>query len=332
MKVAIAGFEGPLAQATKAELERRGHTVASSGAECAIFFPGRRRYTAAACVGDPAIRRLVVRSHGYAYGSNPKNPGLDDRGSYGSLLPPDDEAQRWLKAEEIASGHPNSAAVRLASVTDGGEGDLLSTKLAAASATKVAGFGPNVQFISVSDAASALVAAAESNATGLFNAAGTGAIPLMKAFRAAGTSAKGRPPSSKLASLQFNWTLSNERATRELGWVPQKSTVQALRDFVSSKPSSHPELLQPSYDDWGLDVEYIAAWGWWFAFLRNIYWRIDHEGFENVPETGRGLYISNHRGFMPLDAVMHLSLLFTHRKRRTAVSDHPLSAAHAGDV
>ena len=36
---------------------------------------------------------------------------------------------------------------------------------------------------------------------------------------------------------------------------------------------------------------------------------------ENIPQTGGALYISNHRGFMPLDAVMHLSLVLTHRQR-----------------
>jgi 1-acyl-sn-glycerol-3-phosphate acyltransferase len=73
--------------------------------------------------------------------------------------------------------------------------------------------------------------------------------------------------------------------------------------------------LRNAYDDYGLDLDYIRAWSWWFAFLRNVYWRIDFEGMENVPEDGPALYTSNHRGFMPLDAVMHLSLVLTHRKR-----------------
>ncbi len=316
MKVAIAGFEGPVARATRAELERRGHTIASADAECVIFFPGNTGDIDALrrLAQDRAVKRLVVRSHGYAYGSNPKNPGLmaEDRVS---LLPPDDEAQRWLQAEEIASGHENWAAVRLANVTDREEGDLLTTKLAKGRASKIAGYNPNVQFISVPDAARALAAAAESTATGIFNAAGPGAIPLADAFRAAGTRTFGLPAVPKLASLRYNWTLSSARAAKELGWVPQKSTIQTLQDFVAAKPGAHPELLRARYDDWGLDTDYIRSWGWWFAFLRNVYWRIDHEGLENIPDTGRGLFISNHRGFMPLDAVMHLSLIFTHRKR-----------------
>ena len=58
-----------------------------------------------------------------------------------------------------------------------------------------------------------------------------------------------------------------------------------------------------------------AAWGWWFTFLRRVYWRIDYEGMENIPAAGRAMFVASHRGFMPMDAVMHLSLVLTHRGR-----------------
>jgi 1-acyl-sn-glycerol-3-phosphate acyltransferase len=313
MNVSVAGFDGPLARATRAELERRGHTVTAAGAECVVYFPGDLA-SLRALAEDPRVKRLVLRSHGYAYGANPKNPGMmtEDRVS---LLPPEDSSQSWLQAEEIAGRHTNSAIVRLANVTDSAEGDLLVTKLARKAATRIAGRNPNVQFVGVEDAARALAAACESQSTGLFNAAGVGTIPLAKAFRAAGTRQIAAPELGSLAALSYNWTLSSDRAAKELGWVPEKSSVEALAAFLAKKPGGHPERLSKEYDDWGLDIDYIRAWGWWFAFLRNIYWRIDFEGMENIPEAGRALFISNHRGFMPLDAVMHLSLIFTHRKR-----------------
>ena len=67
------------------------------------------------------------------------------------------------------------------------EGDLLPRQLSSSWAVPLAGRDPNVQFISLRDAARALVSAAESDRTGVFNAAGEGAIPLKKAFRASGT-------------------------------------------------------------------------------------------------------------------------------------------------
>ncbi len=313
MTVGIAGLEGPLARATKAELERRGHQVVAGAAECVVYFPGELP-ALSALAADSQVNRLVLRSHGYAYGTNAKNPGMMTEERI-SLLPPADPAQRWLHAEAIAATHPNAAMIRMANVTDPGEGDLLVAKLARRSATKILGRNPNVQFISVEDAARALAAACESTATGLFNAAGGGALPLVDAFRAAGTRQIHAPEVRSLDELRYNWTLSSERAQKELGWAPEKSSVEALKAFLATKHGARPERLRGPYDDWGLDLDYIRAWGAWFGFLRNIYWRIEHEGMENIPATGRALFVSNHRGFMPLDAVMHLSLIFTHRQR-----------------
>lgn len=320
MKVQIAGFEGPVAQATRAELNRRGHEVVSGQADAAIFFPepsanASSAETLSLLAADPNVRRLVVRSHAYAYGANAKNPGylMESRPS---LLQPGLGANRWLKLEEIAAGHPNSAAVRLTTVASVAEGDSFAVKLAAGSAVRIAGRNPQMQLIDPEDAASALVAAAESKATGIFNAAGTGAIPLQKAFRAANTRQFGVPDKLSLAELQYNWTVSNDRAQRELGWSPKHSTVETLHRFLAEKKSSKPGLLKDSYDDWGLDIEYIQAWGTWFEFLRRVYWRIEVEGMEHVPQ-GRALFVSNHRGFMPLDAVMHLWLTYRNTGRIT---------------
>ena len=317
MKIAVCGFDGPVAQAVRAELTSRGHTVIDSGvdprAEAAVWFPGDLAELEK-IASRTDLRRVVVRSHAYAYGSNPKNPGLIDESRI-SLLPVNDRAQRWLKAEEIVARHPQWAAVRLTNVLADGEGDLIVRKLLSGTATRVAGRDPNLQFISVRDAALALVSAVESNATGIFNASGEGSIPLKKAFRAAGTRQIGAPPTRDMGELVYNWTVSGDRAARELGFRPSQSTVEALTEFLSTKPGARPEKLSKSYDDWGLDVDYIRAWGGWFAFLRNVYWRIESEGMENIPDTGKGLYVSNHRGFMPLDAVMHLSLIFTLRNR-----------------
>jgi 1-acyl-sn-glycerol-3-phosphate acyltransferase len=321
MKVAVLGFDGPLAREARAELVRRGHTLADSGLDCAIYLPGSLDELQR-LVERNGFRRLVLRSHAFAYGSDEKNPGLltEDRIS---LLPARASEQRWLNAEHIASRHPNWAAVRLTNVLAVEEGDLLVRQLSRHVAMPLAGRDPNVQFISLADAARALVAAAESGAIGIFNAAGNGVIPLRKAFAAAGTIPiplikqfrRRFGPTSSIDQLEYNWVVSGERAKRELGFCPQLSSVQALAEFVGKRRGEHSVLLERNYDDFGLDMDYLRAWGWWFAFLRRVYWRIDFEGMENIPAGGRALFVASHRGFMPMDAVMHLSLVFTHRGR-----------------
>jgi 1-acyl-sn-glycerol-3-phosphate acyltransferase len=323
MRVAVLGRDGPLARAVRAALESRGHTVTDEVSDCIIYFPGAAE-SLERIIAATHIRRLVLRSNAYAYGSNTKNPGMMTEERV-SLLHPQAPEQQWLRLEEAASRHGNTAIVRLSNVLSPEEGDLVVRQLSRRTGISLAGYDPNLQFLALEDGAQALVAAAESNATGIFNAAGAGVVPLKKAFRAAGTRrvpllkplARLSRAGKSVDQMQYNWTVSSERAYRELGWRPRSSSAQALTDFLAEKPSSRSRLLAKEFDPWGLDVSYIQAWGAWFWFLRNIYWRIDHEGMENIPAAGRALFVSNHRGFMPLDAVMHLSLILTHRQRIT---------------
>ena len=67
--------------------------------------------------------------------------------------------------------------------------------------------------------------------------------------------------------LKYNWTVSSgERAESELGLQTGTLDGRALAEFLKRNLASRPELLKSAYDDWGLDVDYIRAWGWWFAF------------------------------------------------------------------
>jgi 1-acyl-sn-glycerol-3-phosphate acyltransferase len=320
MKVSILGQDSPLARATRRAVQDAGHEITAQNADTALFFPGSARELHDVVTRN--YRRLVVRSHALVYGPSTKNPGLmtEDRVSLLGAAAPE---QRWSEIERVAAEHPNPAVVRLTNVLDAGEHDLIVRKLSSRAATTVAGRDPNVQFISVDDAARALTAALTSDATGIFNAAGNGAIPLKKALRAAGARRIPLLPGllrlfhrrDSIDQLQYNWTVSSDRAAAELNWRPEHSTAEALACFLASKSGGRVGLLRDSYDDWGLDVDYIRAWGAWFWFLRHIYWRIDHEGMENIPDTGRALLVSNHRGFIPIDAVMHLSLISTLRQR-----------------
>ena len=321
MKISIRGFQGPLARATRAELARRGHQIVDSRADCLLFFPGAVEELARLVeAGD--FRRIVLRSHAYAYGASTKNPGMMTEKRI-SLLPDDATAQSWLRAEAVVARSSSWAAVRLATVLEPDEGDLLAQKITGRTAVAPAGHDPNMQFLSLADAVAALAAAVESNAVGVFNAAGEGAIPLKKVFGAAGTRRipvlKNLMPlfdnSPDIEQLRYNWTVSSERAERELGFRPSMSTIEALADFLRRKPGGDLSLVQAPYDEWGLDLNYIQAWGWWFDFLKNVYWRVEFEGMENIPASGRAVFLANHRGFMPLDGVIHLWLILKNRGR-----------------
>ncbi|HWP86155.1 MAG TPA: 1-acyl-sn-glycerol-3-phosphate acyltransferase, partial [Terriglobia bacterium] len=325
MKVAVVGREGPLASQTREEAARRGHRLEPQEPDAVIFLPGGEHSSVdhlRQLVHRGGFRRLVLRSHAIAYGADPKNPGFltEERVS---LLPADAPESRWLLAESVALQFANAAVVRTASVLGSEDDDLLGSMVARRAALSVAGRDPQVQFLSLRDAARALLAAAESDATGIFNAAGAGALPLKQALRAAGTRRIAVPRTlhrifrrkHSVESLEYNWTLSGQRAELGLGFRPEQSTVEALAEFVARKPGGRPQRLRREYDPWGLDTDYIRAWGAWFAFLRKVYWRIDCEGMEHIPAQGKGIFVSNHRGFMPLDAVMHLSLALTERGR-----------------
>jgi 1-acyl-sn-glycerol-3-phosphate acyltransferase len=321
VKFAIKGRCGPLAEAARLDLQRRGHTEAQQNANCLIFFPGPSAELESLIAGGD-FERLVLRSHACVYGASPKNPGLMTE-QRASLLASDAAEQNWLRAERAASQFANSCILRVTNVLADAERDLVVRQLGSRVVTGPAGRDPNLQFISLSDAAGAIADAAESQARGIFNIAANGCIPLRLALRAAGAKRVALPNTILRAFaghsfelLNHNWTVSPGRAAAELGWRAQSSTTEALREYLQARGSCRQDI-GADYDDWGLDPDYLHAWSGWFAFLRRIYWRVETEGIENVPASGRALLVANHRGFMPLDGVIHLSLILKHRRRIT---------------
>src|SRR5262249_34919683 len=152
----------------------------------------------------------------------------------------------------IAARHPSAASVRFANVLHPDEGDLLVRQISSRIGVAIAGHDPVAQFISVEDSARALAAAAESRATGIFNAAGDGVVPLKKAYRAsrANRLALAKPLAqmftgrgSSVDQLQYNWTVSGARAAKELGFHPEQTSVEALEAFLKSPAGS----LRESY-------------------------------------------------------------------------------------
>jgi len=315
MQVSVQGRDCELAHAVRAELELREHALTDASADCLIYLPGSAKELAG-LIHEGEFRRVVLRSRAFVYGADAKNPGMMSE-ERGSLLSASAAAQRWLQAESAAAQARSHSVLRLANLLAADESDLAVQRLLPPCSARLWGRDPSMQYVSIEDAARAIVAAAESEATGTFNISGEGSIPLASAMHAAGglrlplpkaLSALFLPNDADLEELQYNWTVSTEKARRTLGFTAAESTPEALRRFIARLPNGLPELVMPEYDPWGLDVDYLSAWGWWFDFLRKYYWRIETEGMEHLPADGPAMFVSNHRGFMPLDGITQIFL------------------------
>jgi 1-acyl-sn-glycerol-3-phosphate acyltransferase/nucleoside-diphosphate-sugar epimerase len=358
----IAGKIGPLARAAAQALERRGCAVtivesrsaqrASAGlrAERLLYFPfppGRQRSClrhVRRCLsswrswlewaGETGVRRVVMRSHAVAYGTSMKNPGLLDEGRV-SLLDKASVEQRWLAAEDaLLNPSPlgrrpfTAASIRLTSVLDPHEGDLIAAMLGSRLCWPLAGYNPQIQLLSLADAAECLACAVMSDATGVFNGAPEGTVPVRAALKAAaplrlpinGVLQKpvrtllwkanlARFPGETMDCIKYNWTVSGERARGSLGFSAARTSPQALREYLKAAAKGKPERIKDQYDEFGLDPEYLARRRWWFRFLCRYYWRAEAEGLEHIPAREPALLVANHRGFMPFDGVVHRNLI-----------------------
>jgi 1-acyl-sn-glycerol-3-phosphate acyltransferase len=78
------------------------------------------------------------------------------------------------------------------------------------------------------------------------------------------------------------------------------------------------DLNSAGFDRWGLHPESLRKFAPFMYILYKKYFRVEATGFENIPD-GRVLYIANHGGQIPLDAMMiGLSLLLESEPPRIA--------------
>jgi 1-acyl-sn-glycerol-3-phosphate acyltransferase len=214
------------------------------------------------------------------------------------------------------------------------EGDLIAAMLRRRITAPLAGYDPQLQLLSLSDAAECLICALLSDVPGIINGAPRGTVPVKAALRAAGPLripvngvvqkpvrswlwkvGVARQPGEAMDRIKYNWTVSAERAIRETGFNPKLTSAQALKQYLRRNNRGKPERIKDEYDEFGLDPEYLARMGWWFKFLVKAYWRAEVQGLENIPAAGTALLVANHRGFMPFDGVVHRASILETRKR-----------------
>jgi 1-acyl-sn-glycerol-3-phosphate acyltransferase/nucleoside-diphosphate-sugar epimerase len=274
-------------------------------------------------------RQLILISSALIYGTGPGRLSLvtEDYSAIGDGI-----AKQWRSLEEMASRHLRGRMrlTILRPTTVPGARTLLSRRLMARVTLTLAGHDPVLQLLSLTDLARAILCAAEHNREGTFNVAPDGVVPLHAAVRLAGgwrvalprTLQRAGGRTQALEYLRYPWTVSNQKIKQELGFSPRESSLAALLEARSHKPpDGAPE---PVFDHFGMDRNYIQSWGRrLFNFLYNRYWRIETQGLEHIPRTGRAVLAGMHRGFMPWDAVMTLHLLVREIGRYPRFLTHP---------
>jgi 1-acyl-sn-glycerol-3-phosphate acyltransferase/nucleoside-diphosphate-sugar epimerase len=236
---------------------------------------------------------------------------------------------------QSGAAKPARSVLRPAAVLDGG--DYFSRLLGGRVACTYPGHDPTIQLLSLDDLAGAVASTVGARREGVWNVAPAAGIPLTAALRLAGVT---RMPVGRLAQnamravtsnaglsaspdqvkyIQYCWTVSGDKMHRELGFTPTRSSADAIVQFTGrGQAPARP------YDDFGMDPDYIRRYcGHLFKFLHDKYWRVEIDGIGVIPETGRGVIVGVHRGFMPFDGTMALFALVTQRNRIPRFLIHP---------
>ena len=299
-----------------------------------------------------AIKKFILLSSAMIYGASPHNPGFISESRM--ILRTDKQliVRDWVDLEALAVAYMGQLSgqgvelniLRPAAVLVPGGNDYFSRLFRGRIAVVLPGHDPTIQLLSPADLARAMRCALENGGGGVFNVAPKGVITLRAALQLA--EAK-RVPASRLVQrvarsaltplglahpidqleyIRYSWTISNRKIMRDLTWTPQRSSVEALRDFrvaeIGYLRSDHMPSLE--FDDFGMDPQYINRFGRaLFKFLHDRYWRVEIQGLHHVPRSGRAVLVGVHRGFMPWDAVMMLHLVARNLGRYIRFLIHP---------
>ena len=292
------------------------------------------------------VRHAVVVSSAAVYAADHSNVGLLRESAF---LPQGRSAiaDAWREVERLASfiGERSGATptlrtvLRPAAVLDGS--DYFSGLLTGRVGMTYPGHDPTLQLLSLEDLAGAIAAVVAQGAEGVFNVAPAGAVSLRSALRLAGVMRLPVPRTAQRAMraipaatglcasadqlryVQYSWTVSGEKLRRAVGFTPSRSSAEAILDLTGRRARFAGRAM-PTSDDFGMDAAYINRYcGHLFRFLHDYYWRVEIDGIDHVPTSGRGVLVDMHRGFMPFDGVMALHALVRRRGRIPRFLIHP---------
>jgi 1-acyl-sn-glycerol-3-phosphate acyltransferase/nucleoside-diphosphate-sugar epimerase len=303
------------------------------------------------------IGNVVLLSSAAIYGASPRNPGFITESQPPAYHGKNRISDRWIELEARAAQHLGQhsdtrlTVLRPAAVPLRGGLDYFSRLLRTRLAVTLPLFDPPIQLLSPDDLASAVCCAVESRGGGVYNVAPDGVIPLRVALRLAGATRMPvahawqslvrsalfplgvTHPIDQLEYIRHSWTVSNNKIKHELGFVPERSSTEALMEFLTPEASQSRDQAREMwrrtassvpFDDFGMDKRYIATrMRTVFKFLHDYYWRIEVSGIEHVPRVGRAVLAGMHRGFMPFDGVMAFHVIASEVGRYPRFLIHP---------
>jgi UDP-glucose 4-epimerase len=206
------------------------------------------------------IETIVVRSSTMVYGAHPLNPNyLTEkhplRGSPGYRWVQDMvEVEGLLDRYGRKNPRTRVIALRFAPILGPTVRNITTHTFSRPVILTLLGFDPLYQLLHEEDAISAVLTAVDANASGPFNVAGSGVLPLSSLIylagrvnlpllhaaayplvRAAWLAGASALPAEHLDYLRYLWVADCERAAGELGFKPTYSTRETLEQFAGAQ-------------------------------------------------------------------------------------------------
>lgn len=207
------------------------------------------------------VPRLVVLSTAAVYGAHPLNPSLINEDAplraletYWGLRDRVD-ADRYVQAWMWRNPQVRTTVLRPTSVLGPTVTSALKLYLQRPLVPILVGFDPLLQFLHEDDLIQALLLALRSEATGIYNCAGAGAVPLLEMIREVGRQPLPVPhvlayglvrrlqrlglirwSAPQVDFLRYNSIICDRRIREELKYSPQIGLRQTLRSIAPPRP------------------------------------------------------------------------------------------------
>ncbi len=217
----------------------------------------------AACQRAATFRKLVVQSSVSVYGASPRDPAAFTEEDSARVSPRTGFGKDTIEIESYVRGfarrRPDVAVttLRMATLLGAGVDSRLARYLALPVVPRVLGFDARLQLLHPDDAVSALELVVREDLPGTFNVAAPDVVTLGQALRRMGRPTVGVPrglapvlastrawrggdfSADQIDALTYGRVMDTSRF-RRAGWVPTRSTADALAEFVAA---SSPGLL-----------------------------------------------------------------------------------------